>query len=76
MGGAVSGKVREMVAAYLLDRADQYETESSSWVGLANAAAAVMNGEIETAARCGELDDPELLRRVRRLKGSHAGNLQ
>lgn len=55
---------RRNVAAYLLDRADQYVTESGSWVPLVDAAKAIMNGEVETAVAHGELDDPDLLARV------------
>jgi hypothetical protein len=57
-------RYRRQVAAYLLDRADQCVTQSASWVGLADAAHAVINGEVEERQRVGELDDPELLARV------------
>ena len=64
----LSKQQRELVAAYLLDRADQYDTNSASWVGLADAAEAVVNGAVETAARNGELvGDDDLLRRIRKL---------
>lgn len=57
---------REDVAAYLIDRADQYAAESPCWVALADAAKAVMRGEVEEAVKHGELDDRELRERVRR----------
>lgn len=53
------------MAAYLLDRADQYETKSASWIGLVDAATALANGEVHAAIAHGELDDEELVRRVR-----------
>jgi hypothetical protein len=52
------------VAAYLLDRADQYDTDSGCWVCLADAAHEIMNGEAEARVKHGELDDPDLLKRV------------
>jgi hypothetical protein len=56
---------REMVAAFLIDRADQYDTKSSSWIPLADAAHDVMSGDMEQRAREGEFDDA-LLKRVRK----------
>jgi hypothetical protein len=56
---------REMVAAYLTDRADQYTTESPCWIALTDAATEVINGEVEEAAHSGELDD-DLRARVRK----------
>ena len=44
------------VAAYLLDRADQYVTDSACWVALADAAHNVLAGEVQAAKRDGELD--------------------
>lgn len=44
------------VAAYLLDRADQYEDGSSCWVALAEVARNVMRGEIAAAKRNGDFD--------------------
>lgn len=52
------------VAAYLLDRADQYETESPCWIALADAAANIANGDALASLRAGELDDAPLRRRV------------
>lgn len=52
------------VAAYPLDRADQYETSSPSWIGLADAAKALVNGEFEEAVAHGELEDADLLKRI------------
>lgn len=43
-------------AAYLLDRADQYVTDSACWTALADAAHNIMLGEVEAAKRAGELD--------------------
>lgn len=57
----------EIIARYLLDRADQYATGSASWHGLADAAEALMHGEHIKAYMAGELDDSELIARVRRL---------
>lgn len=56
---------REQVAAYLLDRADQYTTGSGSWIPLADAAKAIMDGTFDDLAGAGELDDDDLLKRVR-----------
>lgn len=58
---------RRMVAAYLLDRADQYKTESGSWIVLVKAAEAIANGEFDVAVNHGELDDDALLSRVDRM---------
>jgi hypothetical protein len=58
---------RRMLAAYLLDRADQYKTDSPSWIPLAKAAEAVVNGDVESAVNHGELDDDTLLARVDRM---------
>lgn len=58
---------RELVAAYLTDRADQYDTESPCWIALTDAAEDVINGEVEAAARNGDLDE-DLRRRVRKWK--------
>lgn len=44
------------IAAYLLDRADQYDTDSPCWIALADAAHNVMQGEIGRAKREGEFD--------------------
>ena len=56
---------REDVAAFLLDRADQYDTASPSWVGLADAAARVAAGDVEQLVSEGELQEEDLRRRVR-----------
>lgn len=61
--------IDEVVACYLLDMADQYVNGSASWVGLADAAQAIAKGEHIKALLAGELDDPDLIRRVRKLKG-------
>jgi hypothetical protein len=58
---------REHVAAYLLDRADQYETDSPCWIGLVDAARNIASGEVERAAQCGEIDD-DVLSRVRKMR--------
>lgn len=44
------------VAAYLLDRADQYDTESPCWIALAAAAENIMRGEVGNAERNGDFD--------------------
>lgn len=54
------------VAAYLLDRADQYEAASGSWVALSDAAADIMNGRVDEVKGYGDLDE-NLYRRVDRL---------
>lgn len=48
---------RIAVAAYLTDRADQYENDSPCWVALTDAASNVVNGEVEAAEANGDLDD-------------------
>lgn len=45
------------VAAYLLDRADQYETDSGCWVALADAAHNVLAGAVQDAKNNGDLDE-------------------
>ncbi len=60
-------RLRIHTAAYLLDRADQYETDSPCWVALADAAENVMLGEVETAADNGDFDE-DLLARVRSMR--------
>lgn len=57
-------KGRILVAAFLADRADQYETQSGFWVPLIDAAVAIMNGDFDQRVAEGELDDPKLLERV------------
>jgi hypothetical protein len=58
---------REACAAYCLDRADQYETKSPIWVGIANCAEGIAKGEASESLRTGETED--LLKRVRQLAG-------
>ena len=60
-------KEREACAAYCLDRADQYETKSPIWVGIANCAEGIAKGEAAESFRAGETED--LLKRVRQLAG-------
>ena len=55
------------IAAYLLDRADQYETDSPCWVALSDAAANVANGDALASWHAGELDDEQLRARVERM---------
>lgn len=57
-----------VIAAYLLDRADQYDTESPCWIALAHAAKGVMKGEPLEAERHGEYD-ADLYRRVDGMRG-------
>jgi hypothetical protein len=66
MSGVADGLrtlTRRDVAAYLLDRADQFDTESSVWQGLADAAENVMLGEVEVAILDRQLDE-EIYARV------------
>ncbi len=56
--------VARKIAAYLLDRADQYETESPCWVALSDAAYNIMAGDATESWNHGELNDPDLLKRV------------
>jgi hypothetical protein len=58
----------EIVAAYLLDRADQYEADSPCWIALADAAANVINGEHKQAHVENEFD-AGLVKRVRSMRG-------
>ncbi len=60
------------LAAYLLDRADQYELDSPCWVALSDAASNVANGEVTEAIMHGELDDPSLRARVKSMAGHGA----
>jgi hypothetical protein len=55
----------EVVAAYLLDRADQYDTSSPCWIALADAAKDILMGDHKQANLEGNLDD--LTDRVRRI---------
>lgn len=55
-------------AAYLLDRADQYVTDSPCHIALADAARNIMLGEVETAKRVGELD-ASLYKRLATMSG-------
>jgi len=59
----------DVVAAYLLDRADQYPTDSPLWQPLAKAAEAIASGEHATAMAHGELE-ASLFERVARMKRS------
>ena len=56
---------REDIAAYLLDRADQYATRDWRWNPLSGAAHDIMGGAVDEALAHGELQEPELRRRVR-----------
>lgn len=57
----------EIVAAYLLDRAHQYDADSPCWVALADAASDVVNGEHRQSHVEGDLDG--LIERVRSWRG-------
>lgn len=59
----------EIVACYLLDRADQYQVDSGCWVALADAAKNIMLGEHRKSFAEGEFDDGDLQRRLRRMAG-------
>ncbi len=52
-----------VVAAYLLDRADQYVDGSGCWVALADASHNLMRGDVEVSLLDGQLD-PDAFRRV------------
>ena len=52
------------VAAYLLDRAGQYETESPCWVALSDAAHNIAIGEVAKAKANGELLHGDVYERV------------
>jgi hypothetical protein len=56
-------KAARIIAAYLLDRADQYETESPCWIALTDAAKSIVRGEAVEAFEAGEFE-PALLARV------------
>ena len=58
---------REASAAYCLDRADQYETSSGTWVGIANCAEGIAKGEAATSMSEG--DTADLVERVRSIAG-------
>jgi hypothetical protein len=64
---SVRNEEREACAAYCLDRADQYDTSSGTWVGLADAAEGIAKGEASGMLERGETED--LLARVRKLAG-------
>lgn len=55
-------------AAYILDRADQYVTDSGCWSALADVAHNIMRGEVATAKKHGELDK-DLYQRLARMTG-------
>ena len=61
---------RVLVAAYLVDRADQYETDSPCWIALTDAAHNIINGEVEAALANGDLD-AALIERVSAWIGDH-----
>ena len=56
-------RMQVLTAAYLTDRADQYDTKSPCWVALTDEAANVINGEVAAADQNGDLD-AELVARV------------
>jgi len=58
-------QAQDVFARYLLDRADQYETDSPCWQSLADAAGEVANGEAWADFEHGELDGDDLKRRVK-----------
>jgi hypothetical protein len=53
-----------MVAAYLVDRADQLDTSKGHWIPIVDCAHALMDGEFDAVVAHGELEDPALLKRV------------
>lgn len=60
---------KKEIAAYLLDRADQYDLNSGCWIALADAAQNIMLGEVEAARDNGDLDG-ELFRRLDSMTGT------
>lgn len=56
------------IAAYLLDRADQYDDDSACWNTLAEAAEEIMSGGVAERVAAGELEDAALLKRVDNFK--------
>lgn len=61
----VRDQEREACAAYCLDRDDQYETKSGTWVGIAECAEGIAKGDAAASLREGETED--LLKRVRQM---------
>lgn len=59
---------KKQIAAYLLDRADQYDLNSGCWIALADAAHNIMLGEVEAARDNGDLD-ADLFRRLDAMTG-------
>ena len=55
---------RRIVWCYIIDRAGQYDQGSGIVTALENVAVAIANGEAESAAKHGELDD--LMERARK----------
>lgn len=55
------------LAAYILDRADQYPTKDPCWIALADVAENIVTGEAANAASHGELD-ASLYRRLETMK--------
>lgn len=66
---------RDDIAAYLLDRADQYNLKSPCWVALSDMAENIARGDAEAAAAHGELD-AGLYARVKRMSGRSPGAAQ
>ena len=64
---SVRNEEREACAAYCLDRADQYDTNSGTWPALADAAEGIAKGEASAMLERGETED--LLARVRKMAG-------
>ena len=66
--GFASHTILRDVAAYLIDRADQYETSSPCWIALSDAALNLLNGDVEQRMSEGEFDG-ELYARVDAMRG-------
>lgn len=66
---------RRHVAAYLLDRADQYATDSPCWVALADAANNVLAGDVEAAVIDRVFDDDLMARVVGMEKRARSQNV-
>lgn len=61
----------EIVAAYILDRAEQYDASSGYVTAFADLAKAIQTGEARASYEHGELDD--ILRRLRSKRAAKGG---
>ncbi len=70
MGSSRKKALRD-AAAYILDRAEQYETDSGCYTALAEVAHNIMLGEVDASVADGALE-PELYDRVDKMAGTRA----